>query len=257
MPEREVVCGQVAGCGTVTQRPEVPAAGYQRWSDLMFLHWSLAPDVLRPHVPESLDIETFDGRAYLGLVPFTMAGVRPWWFPAVPWLSSFPETNVRTYVRCRGGEAGVWFLSLDTARRIAVAVARRFWHLRYFHARMSVTRRGRLVEYASSRVDRRRELPAEVSIRGVIDSQRPRAAVPGSLEHFLVERYRLFATNPDGRLYSARVWHTPYPLQAVRLEQCRQSLTHAAGIPVPQNPENVLFSSGVTVDIFPLKPVVE
>ena len=240
---------------TVTQRPDESAIGYQQWINLSFLHWKVHPAVLRPLIPELLQIDTFDGDAWVGLVPFTMRGVRPWWSPAMPWLSAFHETNVRTYVHLDGRDPGVWFFSLDAARLIAVEVAQRFWHLPYFHAQMSLQRDGQIVDYASTRSDRRCQHPAELQIRTVIEDAEPHSAEPGTLEHFLAERYLLYCSRPNGKLHCGRVWHSAYPLQAARLEQCRQSLLSAAGIPVPENPDHVLFSPGVTVDIFPLKSV--
>jgi uncharacterized protein YqjF (DUF2071 family) len=240
---------------TVTRRPAESAIGYQQWINLSFLHWKVDPAVLQPMIPDSLQIDTFSGDAWVGLVPFTMHGVRPWWSPAVPWLSAFHETNVRTYVHRDGRDPGVWFFSLDAARRVAVEIARSVWHLPYFHAQMSLRRNGHAVDYASVRQDRRSAQPAELQVRTVIEDSEPRAAVPGTLEHFLAERYLLYCTRPNSTLYCGRVWHSAYPLQAARLDQCRQSLLSAAGIPVPDNPDHVLFSPGVTVDIFPLKSV--
>ncbi len=240
---------------SVTQRPDQSAIGYQQWANLAFLHWKIDPEVLRRMIPESLQVDTFDGDAWIGLVPFTMRGVRPWWSPAVPWLSAFHETNVRTYVHREGRDPGVWFFSLDAARQIAVEIARGFWHLPYFHAQMSLHRVGQIVDYASERRDRRSSGSAELQVRAVIEDADPHSAEPGTLEHFLAERYLLYCSRPNGSLYCGRVWHSAYPLQAARLEQCRQSLLCAAGIPVPENPDHVLFSPGVMVDIFPLKSV--
>ncbi len=239
----------------VTERPLAPAIGYQQWLNLSFLHWKIDPAVLRSLVPGTLQIDTFEGDAWIGLVPFTMRGVRPWWSPAVPWLSTFHETNVRTYVHRDGRAPGVWFFSLDAARRIAVEIARSFWHLAYFHAEMQLRRTGSIVDYVSTRRDRRSAQPAELQVRAVIEDSEPHSAQPGTLEHFLAERYLLYCSRPDGTLCCGRVWHSAYPLQAARLEQCRQSLLSAAGLSVPDNPDHVLFSPGVTVDIFPLKSV--
>src|SRR5579859_5771812 len=110
----------------------------QNWHDLLFAHWPLPAAILRPHVPARLEIETFGGQAWLGVVPFRMSGVRLRGTPAVPWLSAFPELNVRTYV-VADGKPGVWFFSLDAANPMAVAIARAWFHLPYFRACMSCT----------------------------------------------------------------------------------------------------------------------
>ncbi|MBI1310941.1 DUF2071 domain-containing protein [bacterium] len=240
---------------SVTRRPDESAIGFHKWANLSFIHWRVDAELLRPLVPPLLEIDTYGGDAWIGLVPFTLTGVRPWWSPAMPWLSAFHETNVRTYVHRDGRDPGVWFFSLDAARLIAVEIARRFWHLPYFHARMSLQREERTVDYASARRDRRCQQRAELQIRTVIEDAETHSAEPGTLEHFLAERYLLYCSQPNGRLYCGRVWHSAYPLQAARLEQCRQSLLSVAGVPVPENPDHVLFSPGVTVDIFPLKSV--
>jgi uncharacterized protein len=132
-------------------RPPGRPAMRMIWADLGFLHWTVPVAVLRPLVPEALEIDTFDGLAFVGLVPFTMRGVRPRSFPALPWLSSFHEVNVRTYVHHLGRDPGVWFLSLDAANPIAVVVARTIWKLPYHFARMALERDGPAISYASYR----------------------------------------------------------------------------------------------------------
>ena len=123
------------------RRPAGPPALYQRWSELLFLHWQVDPAALRALLPARLEIDTFDGRALVGLVPFTMSRIRPRWAPAVPWLSAFHETNVRTYVLC-DGEPGVWFFSLEAARLPGVLIGRTLWGLGYRWARMTLEREG-------------------------------------------------------------------------------------------------------------------
>ena len=112
----------------------------QKWRELLFVHWPVRPEELRPLVPPQLDLDLFDGMAYIGLVPFTMTGVRPVGLPPVRGLSSFHETNVRTYVHRARSDPGVWFFSLDAANRIAVSLARTLYHLPYYHARMFLER---------------------------------------------------------------------------------------------------------------------
>src|SRR5262245_23161746 len=117
-------------------RPSPPWAMAMRWHDLLFLHWPIAAAELRPRIPAPLAIDEHSGSAWIGVVPFRMTNVRPRGVPGLPWLSAFPELNVRTYVT-HGGKPGVWFFSLDAAQRLAVIAARRRFHLPYFHARMT------------------------------------------------------------------------------------------------------------------------
>jgi uncharacterized protein YqjF (DUF2071 family) len=189
-----------------------------RWQDLLFLHWPVAPDVVRPHLPAGLELDTFDGRAWLGVVPFTMASTRFRWLPPMPTASCFPECNLRTYVRC-GDRAGVWFFSLDAHSRLAVEGARFGFGLPYFVADMESRSDGDRVSYRSRRTDRRGP-PATFE-----GSWRPtgarRQAAPGTLEHFLVERYSLFALR-RGRLVRGDVVHEPWQLATadVALQEC-------------------------------------
>jgi uncharacterized protein YqjF (DUF2071 family) len=223
---------------------------HQRWADLLFAHWELPVAALRPLVPAGLEVDTFEGRAYVGLVPFTMSGVRPWWSPPVPGLSAFPEVNVRTYVHCDGRDPGVWFLSLDAANPVAVLAARTFWRLPYHWARMRVRRDGKWILYSSAR--RHRPAPATCSFR-YAPMGSPRSASPGTLEHFLVERYLLYAETRRG-LQIGQVHHSPYPLQAALLDGLQETLLGAAGLDRPEAPPLLHFASEVTVQVFSLRP---
>lgn len=234
-----------------THRPPGRAAMRMTWADLGFLHWAVPETELRPLVPDALEIDTLDGLAFVGLVPFTMRGVRPSWSPALPWLSSFHEVNVRTYVHQQGRDPGVWFLSLDAANPIAVVVARTVWKLPYHFARMALERDGPAIRYASERRWPRTR-PAACELRYEPIGPALPAAV-GTLAHFLVERYILYAF-ARGRLFSGRVHHAPYPLQAGRVTTLDESLLAAAGLVRPDGPPLVHYASGVDVDVFPLEP---
>ncbi len=122
----------------------------QSWHDLLFAHWKVDAAVLRPHVPAELEVDTFEGQSWLGVVPFRMSGVRLRWTPALPWLSAFLELNVRTYVTAQG-KPGVWFFSLDAANPVAVAAARLSFHLPYFKARMTCGDVDGWIQYQSER----------------------------------------------------------------------------------------------------------
>lgn len=253
-----------------SQRPPGLPAGYHRWHDLLFLHWRVPENVLRPLVPAPLAIDTLHGEAFVGLVAFWLSGVRARRWPALPWLSCFAETNVRTYVVLPGGEPGVWFLSLDAARLPAVLVARAGWHLPYCWSRMRVSRREAGLRYASrrrwpgpwgARSDLQLALGGEPAARDALCSpvaEHPSGlARPGTLTHFLVERYTLYCADRRGRLYTARVHHAPYPLRSVRLAHCEQTLLPAAGVPIAAPPDHVVYSPGVSVEVFPLRRIEE
>jgi uncharacterized protein len=233
-----------------TQRPPGRALMRQRWAELGFLHWEIPATALRPLVPAALELDTFDGRAFVGLVPFTITGVRPPFFPALPWISAFHEINVRTYVHLQGRDPGVWFFSLDAARLLAVIGAQVLYHLPYKHARMSLSRDGAELRHRTQRL-RPGPLPAECDVRyapiGAVA-----AATPGTLEHFLAERYILYSFNRE-RLYQGRVYHTPYPLQPARIENLDESLLAAAGITRPESVPLAHFAKEVHVEVFRLK----
>ncbi len=237
-----------------TQRPATGRpAGFQRWRNLLFLHWQLPPDALQAKLPPGLELDTFEDRAYVGVVAFTMRDVSPWWSPSIPGISNFHELNVRTYVHYRGRDPGVWFFSLDAAKAIAVLLARARWHLPYHDAAMSLeTRDQSSVEYRS----KRRwpgPLPADFRARYRV-GERIGEAKPNTFEHFLAERYLLYADNGKG-LSKGQVHHTPYPLYQAELFEVEESMVLAAGLPQPSGPPHVLYSPGVDVDVFALAPL--
>ncbi len=236
-----------------TRRPEgVRPAQHQEWERLLFLHWRIPVEVLRPLVPAELAIDTFDGDAWVGLVPFTMKNVRLAGLPAVPGTADFHETNVRTYVHHRGAEPGVWFFSLDAAARIPVYVARGLFHLPYHHAEMSIDD---LPDGSCLyRTARNAEPPAGCEIRYRPEGS-PFTALPGTLEHFLAERYILYADTGEGELHRGRVHHSPYPLQTTRLYDWSESLLSAAMIPRPEGEPLAHYASRVEVEVFSLEPV--
>ena len=234
-----------------TRRPAGDPQGYHSWQHLLFLHWEVPVEVLRPLVPQRLSIDTFEGRAFVGLVPFTMCDVHPAWCPPVPGISSFHETNVRTYVHLDGDAPGVWFFSLDAANPAAVAAARVGWGLPYFFADMTLDVDGDKVEYRSRRhfVDGDAALGTTYRVGQALGS-----AEPGTLEHFLCERYFLYAQD-GGRLQRGQVHHTPYPLHRVGVERLHETLVAASRIPTEGPPMSQLYSPRVDVEVFPLRDV--
>jgi uncharacterized protein len=187
--------------------PRGPWLQAQTWRDLLFAHWSLDPDVLRPAVPAQLPIDTFAGRAWIAVTPFEVTGLRPHGTPPVPRLSRFAETNVRTYTTV-DGKPGIWFFSLDAASRLAVAAARLAYRLPYFHARMSIERAAGEIAYATRRTAG--EAALGLRYRPTEPAVAPR---PGTLEHFLTERYCLYTVDERRRIRRAEIHHPPWQLQ--------------------------------------------
>jgi hypothetical protein len=222
----------------------------QAWRRLLFLHWEVDAGEVQASLPHGLEVDCFDGKAFVGVVPFFMQDVRPRFCPAVYWLSDFLELNVRTYVRDRDGRTGVWFYSLDCTQPVAVWAARTFFKLPYFRARMraQLGPESSLIYYDCKRRGAKAAAHYEYRAKG------PAArAVAGSLEAFLVERYRLFAYR-DRRLYSGRVWHHPYEVASAEVPRwsglpVRQAGFDVGGMP----PDHALVSAGVDVEVFPLR----
>lgn len=233
------------------QRPAGRAVMRQQWKHLLFLHWRVPVNVLRPLVPQGLEIDTFGGHAYVGLVPFTMKRVRPFCTPAIPYFSDFHETNVRTYVH-NGVEPGVWFFSLDAANPVAVMVARQFWKLPYYYSKMRLQERenGEIV-YETRRIHPQQK--AATGFFRYVPKGNPTEAQPGTLEHFLVERYLLYSFSRN-KLYHGRVHHAPYQIQTAELHELKENLIAAAGVLRADEKPLIYYSSQVDVEIFPLHP---
>ena len=226
----------------------------QQWAHLLFLHWTWDPGAVQHTLPAGLTVDTFEGRAWIGLVPFFMQRVRPAGFPAVPGVSNFLELNVRTYVHDAQGRPGVWFYSLDCNQWLAVKVARGLFHLPYEHAVMSadISAATGEVDYAACRRGQ-----AEESRFLYRPAGPGRAAEPGSLEFFLVERYTLFAhAARPGRLYAGRVAHAPYQVAGAEAPVWDDGMMRLAGFdPAGRPPEHRCTAATVNVEIFPLRRV--
>lgn len=240
-----------------TRRPNGRPVMRQQWRDLLFLHWKVPVAMLRPLVPAALEIDTFEGEAYIGLVPFTMRNVRPVWSPPFPLLSNFHEVNVRTYVYHRGCNPGVWFFSLDAANRIAVQIARILWRLPYYFASIELTKSASEAGQSQIQYNSHRRFPQPVPAVCAIDYTTigtPLPAPVGTLEHFLAERYLLYAARSE-RLFCGQVHHLPYPLQTAEIHSLTETLVFASGIRPPAVPPIVHYASGVDVEIFPLQQI--
>ncbi len=235
------------------ERPEGRPSGFQRWRELLFLHWEVPVDALAKLLPTDLTVDTFEGKAWVGVVPFTMLDVSPRWSPSVPGISNFHELNVRTYVHYKGTNPGVWFFSLDAAGTIAVTIARMGWSLPYFRSWMNLKKTGITNEYSSTRLfpgPRPAKFSAKYDIGDLVGP-----AKQGTFEHFLAERYILYTQRKDG-LYTGRVHHAPYPLRQVKLKSWNESMIAAAGLTRSDAEPHALYSTGVDVDIFGLEKVV-
>ena len=242
----------------VSNTDDARTAGYQSWKQLTFLHWRVPAEKLQPLLPHGLQIEEFDGSAWLGVVPFSMERIRPWWSPPVPGISWFLETNVRTYVVDERGVAGVWFFSLDASSRLAVNVARTFWHLPYKLAAMSLSVKGSHDNATPARITYaglRRESPAALyELMLDLPNTVPQPAQPDTLAHFLLERYLLFATDRKHRLRTGRVHHLPYRIVTPTSITGTQSLTSAVGCHALNiaSVDHAAYSTGVDVRVSPL-----
>lgn len=214
------------------------------WHDLLFAHWRVPARDVQGVLPAPLTCDTFEGDAYIAVVPFRMTGVRAWGLPGVPGLSAFPETNVRTYVTL-GGKPGVYFFSLDAANRLAVRVARRWFHLPYMDAVMTCRARDGWVEYASRRVHGGAP-PAVLLAR-----YRPVGSVlqssPGSLEHFLTERYGMYMLDPLGRVLRGDIHHAPWPLQRAEAEVAECTMLDWLGLRQNREPDHLLYARRIEV----------
>ncbi len=219
---------------------------YHRWSWITFIHWRYPPSLLQPMLPSGLAVETFDGSAWVGLTPFLMQELRVPALPAVPRLSEFPETNVRTYVQDRRGRSGIWFLSLDAARLPAVLAARSGYRLPYFWSDMTVELTDKQVAYRCERrwpSPRRLRCDADVRLGPPLDGTER-----DDLAHFLTARYRLF-TVIAGRLAAVEVEHPEWPLHRAELVRLEQDLLTGAGLAAPVGDPLIHASPGVPVRV--------
>ena len=225
-----------------------PGVMFQRWSHLLFFHWMCDPEMVQQTLPPGLEVDTYEGMAWIGIVPFCMRRIRP---TVLPFLSSdFLELNLRTYVRDRNGNSGVWFYSLDANHPLAVWTARFLFGLPYRHAEMQVGRRDGEIEYSC----RRRGSSTRMEYRFRPSDNLAEAQI-GSLEFFLIERYRLFSVR-RAQLLTGRVYHSPYQIGKAVISNFDKYLFQLDGLqPPPGLPGSVLYSAGVDVTVYPVSAV--
>jgi uncharacterized protein YqjF (DUF2071 family) len=214
------------------------------WLSPLFVHWPIAPEKVRPLIPSSLEIDTFDNQAWLTALPFRMAGSRLRYTPALPWLSNFLELNVRTYVRF-GETGGVWLLGAEVANPIVARGARLFLDMPFYCARMSCVKANGGLRYSTQRAQRGAP-PAQFIVE-----YRPVGPVyqvePGTLDDWLTERYCVYSTDRKGRLMRGDIHHIRWPLQQVEAEIQANTLLATLGLNVSQTPSLLHYSPGVAV----------
>jgi uncharacterized protein YqjF (DUF2071 family) len=214
----------------------------QGWDDLTSIHWSYPPSAVAKLLPPGLELDLYDGKAWVGLLPFLVKDFHPPWFPPVPWISTFLETNCRTYVRAADGSAGVWFFSLDADRLLDVLGARIGFSLPYIWSAMrkSATGAQRFYEHT-------RKWPgkpdAHCRVKIEIGEPIPPSQV-SDLDIFLSARWRLY-TVKHGAMYYAQVCHQVWPFHRATLVELDQTVLAAAGLPKPEGDPIVLYSPGV------------
>jgi uncharacterized protein len=230
--------------------PTAPWVMTQSWHDLLFAHWTIDPALLAPHVPAALTLDLYEDQAWVGVVPFRMTNVAPRGLALPPSLSAFPELNVRTYVRV-GRKPGVYFFSLDCSNLLAVLGARWVFLLPYHHATMRLDRTGQAIRFGSRRVDRTPPA-ADLAVRyepvGPVFH-----AAPGTLEHFLTERYRLYTTDARGRVFHVDIHHPPWPLQQARAEFAVNTMTAANRLPVHDHPPRLHVAARQDIVGWPIR----
>jgi uncharacterized protein len=240
----------------VNNRPwDVPRSPWimrQSWKDLMFVHVPVDPAVVRPHVPPELELDTFNGYAWIGVTPFVLSSIRWRGLPPVPSAAGFPEINCRTYMTA-GGKPGVFFFSLDAASRLAVEGARLTFGLPYFMCDARVDRVRDGLHYRNSRTDRR-GLPAtfHAEYRPISDVFN---AEPGTLEYFLTERYCLYTRFLGGLIWRAEIDHLPWPLQNAEADIRINTMASAAGIELPDQEPLLHFARHIDVYVWNILPV--
>jgi uncharacterized protein YqjF (DUF2071 family) len=228
---------QSAALNETSHRPWPPPAEPwlmgQTWRDLLFAHWPVRASVLREAVPAPIPLDRFDGWCWLGVIPFEITGLRPRGALPAPGLSRFPEVNVRTYTTI-GGQPGIWFLSLEAASLLAVGTGRRVYELPYRRPAMRCQRAEGWVRFTSRRRSRAHG-PVELSVL-YRAAGAPFTAVPGTIEHFLTERYCLYSLDSSRRVMRADIHHPPWPLRPAEAAFAQNTMARPYGVDLSQPP---------------------
>ena len=222
--------------------PHQPWVVQQRWDDLLFLHWEVSQTQMRQRIPKGLELDLYDGKAWIGIVPFEIKRITRRGLPAPSWLCSFPEINVRTYVT-DGSKPGVWFFSLDIPNPVAVWAARTFYHLPYYRSRVQLSPSERGIHFELQRGNRywTGEYKAGPAVQ----------ALPGSFEHWATERYCLYSQDLWGGLHRAEIHHKPWPLQSAEIRSMDHNLL--ASWDIQGKCQRPLFSKSIEVVVYPME----
>lgn len=221
----------------------------QYWEELLFLHWEISKQFLDKILPRGLEVDTFQGKAYIGLVPFRMKGVRPIFLPPLPWVSYFSELNVRTYVKTQG-KPGVYFFSLDAGNRIVVEIARKYFHLPYLNANIHFKKEGIKKEFHCFRIDSRAN-PGEFHAI-YFPSSKVYQSKQDTLENWLTERYCLYSRDSKGELYRGEIHHLPWPLQKAECHIYHNTILKNHNIRILESEPLIHYSESLKVALFPL-----
>ena len=233
-------------------RPDGRPALYQKWMNLLFLHWKFEIEEVQKTLPEGLFVDSYDDAAWVAIVPFFMRDIHPWWFPSVPCISNFLEVNLRTYVVDENGIPGVWFYSLAANQFIAVEWGRRVFHLPYFNAgiKANVSNDGQTFDYSLTRSGTENDFQSRFCWKreGECD-----IAQEETFEFFLFERYLMYNQTGPKKFRIGQVWHTPYQFQPVELFEFDDQMLILANLEqTGREPDHVAFSPGVETEVFPL-----
>ena len=232
--------------------PRRPWLWSQGWRDLLFCHWAVPAEAIRSHVPSSLQIDAMDGSAWVSLVAFRMARVRPGWLPPFPPVSNFLELNLRTYVRS-SDKPGVFFLSIHANKRLAARIARFFSPLPYVFAPMTLAQRGEGFRFHCQSTNERHDVNYVADYGPEVKVY---AACQDSPTEWLLERYRLYVGNSKGELIQAEVHHEPWMVQNVKLEISSNTLGRDFGLDLPAIPDRAHFSSGLNALAWSFEPEI-
>lgn len=221
------------------------------WRDLLFAHWAVRPELVQPLIPAQLELDLFDGRAWIGAVPFLMENTTARFVLPIPGVHAFPELNLRTYVKANG-KPGVWFFSLDAGQRLAVRTARAFFHLPYFDAEFEIGS-GAEILYRSRRTHR--GVPAASFDASYRPTGLTYRAKSGDLDSFLTDRYCLYSADEAGAVYRGEIDHAPWPLQLAEAEVRVNTLGDWLGIPLEGEPQTLHFARKLDVHAWLIQPV--
>ncbi|MGG1661069.1 YqjF family protein [Brevibacillus sp. NRS-1366] len=222
----------------------------QTWEHLLFIHWAVSPEALRGLIPNELEIDTYDGKAWIGILPFLLSGVRIRRMPTVPYTSAFPEINVRTYVKTKQ-KSGIYFLSLDASNPLITSIAKRWYRLPYFLADMQFATTMNRIEFESRRL---RGNGQSVVFSGSYEPiGLPIHVKKGTLEHWLTERYTLFCQcGRSNQIFYADVYHEPWVLQQTKAQIRENTMTQRLSIPLGEQPDLSFYARGVQSYVWPI-----